>query len=112
MNALRTFIRSALCALTRLPASAVPTGHDYAAGFAAGRSAERERIREILTCPAAASRRAMAQALAFDTDLCVDVAVRLLTQAPAAGRAGALAWKHTAAPVPRRTQLRRGAPHA
>jgi signal peptide peptidase SppA len=80
-----------------------PTAADVTAaeakGFAAGKTAgategaasAKARIKGILAHDAAKSRRALADKLAFDTDLSVEQAADILTASPEEARAGRLA---------------------
>lgn len=60
-----------------------------ATGITEGRTAERARIKAIVTAPEAKGREAMAMHLAFSSDMASDAAIDLLkvspVQAPAAG---------------------------
>lgn len=67
------------------PAAAAPAAAlDASAIRAEARSAERERIKAIIAHPEAEGRSALAQQLAFGTDLAPDAAGSLLTTAPKA----------------------------
>lgn len=70
------------------PAAAAPAqpapALDAVAITAAARTAERDRIKAIITHPEADGRAAMAQHLAFSTDLAADTAGGLLATAPKA----------------------------
>lgn len=73
---------------TAAPAAVAPSQSaaavDAAAIRAEARTAERERIKAIVTHPEAEGRAAMAQHLAFSTDLAADTAGGLLATAPKA----------------------------
>jgi capsid assembly protease len=66
--------------------------HDQAvaAARAAGASAERDRVRAILTADAAADRPVLALSLALETDLTAEAAVAVLGRQPAEQKAPAL----------------------
>lgn len=65
------------------PAAAAPAASTVNA------SAERERIKGILTCEAATGRSDLANHLAYDTDMSVEDAKAILAKAPAATQAAA-----------------------
>ncbi|CAD5274960.1 Protein C (fragment) [Bosea sp. 62] len=66
------------------PASTAQQPVDLSAVRAEARAAERDRIKAIVTHPEAEGRAAMAQHLAFSTDLAADTAGGLLATAPKA----------------------------
>lgn len=68
-----------------VPANAVTLpAIDRSADLAAARTAERDRIKAIITHPEAEGRAAMAQQFAFTTDLAADTVGGLLATAPKA----------------------------
>lgn len=62
-----------------------------AQGERTGRAAERARISAILTAEVAAGREALAQHLAFESDMSAEQATAMLGKSPKAGNGGALA---------------------
>ena len=58
----------------------------YTEGLAAGRVAERQRVRAILSCAEAKGKEALAAKVAFDTDMGFEEAQRLLNAAATSGR--------------------------